>query len=569
MGDGGPLHSSGTGKEWEEALVASRSARNRYCRCGTHLAADNTGRQCARCDRASRDKLIAPPQVPAEFWQTEQFRQAFAAQHIGRVSRAFRMHPYHHAVYGPGGISQALLGQWLGLRQPQVSRIETGPPILHLDTLHHWARTLPIPPRMLWFRLPAGQGQLAVTESAATDLVGPVSNGVLESPTGPQPGGVQPGAGTSGEHADDPEHDPVLVAPWNHRGTVEAVVVLSGGSRVKRRVFLSLTGPALTAPAHQWLIHEPEPLVSGLAGHRVSSELVNRLPAMIAELRAMDDVAGGGDVLSLAHHHFGWVAGLLNQASYSDATGRKLHSALAELGQLVGWVCYDAGQHGLAQRYYIAGLRAAHSADDRPLGAHILGSMAYQTAHQGRPTEAVTLIETAVTGTRGQQTPRLLAALDIRQAYAFATLNDASACTAAISQARTHVEQPETDDDPPYLYWVRPAEITAGAGDCLLQLGQADRAAALLDQGIAMFDAPFDRDRQLYLTRHVEALARPGKQRDLDAAAGKGIAAIHLAESLSSTRSVDRIRYLARQLKPYAKLPAVRDFLEQAKGFVQ
>ncbi len=314
---------------------------------------------------------------------------------------------------------------------------------------------------------------------------------------------------------------------------------------------------------------KPEPLVSGLAGRRVSRELVDRFPAMIAELRAMDDVAGGGDVLSLAQHHFGWVAGLLDQASYSDTTGRKLHRALAELGHLVGWVCYDAGQHGLAQRYYIAGLRAAHTADDRPLGAHILGQMAHQAAHQEWPTEAVTLIDTAVAGARGQQTPRLLAALRIRQAYAFATLNDASACTAAISQARTHVERSANDDDPPYLYWVSSAEITTGAGACLLQLGQVDRAAALLDQGIAMFDAPFNRDRQYYLTYLVEALARPGRQRDLDAAAGTGIVAIHLAENLSSTLSVDRIRYLTRLMKPHAKLPAVRDFLERAKGFVE
>jgi DNA-binding XRE family transcriptional regulator len=119
------------------------------------------------------------------------------------------------------------------------------------------------------------------------------------------------------EPLDDPEHDLVLMVPWNHRGTVEAAAVLrSGGGRVKRRAFLSLTGPALTAPAHQWLVHEPEPLASGLAGRRVSAELVGRLPAMIAELRAMDDVAGGGDVLPLAHYHFGWVAGLLDQASY-------------------------------------------------------------------------------------------------------------------------------------------------------------------------------------------------------------------------------------------------------------
>jgi DNA-binding XRE family transcriptional regulator len=150
--------------------MGSRRARQYYCRCGTHLAKDNTERQCARCQRASRDKLITPPEVPAEFWQTEQFREAFAAQHIGRVFRAYRTHPHHYAVYGPEGISQTLLGQWLGLRQPQVSRIETGPPIPHLDTLQHWARVLRIPAELLWFRLPEDKGQLAMKEPVGSDL---------------------------------------------------------------------------------------------------------------------------------------------------------------------------------------------------------------------------------------------------------------------------------------------------------------------------------------------------------------------------------------------------------------
>jgi hypothetical protein len=43
--------------------------------------------------------------------------------------------------YGYSGISQVLLGQWLGLQQFQVSRVETGPPI-------------GIPACMLWFDLP-------------------------------------------------------------------------------------------------------------------------------------------------------------------------------------------------------------------------------------------------------------------------------------------------------------------------------------------------------------------------------------------------------------------------------
>lgn len=517
------------------------------------MARDNTGRLCARCERHARDRLIAPPQVPPEFWQTEAFREAFAGRHMGRIARAYRMHPYHRAVYGPSGISQSLLGQWLGLRQPLVSRYENGPPLQHLDTLQHWARVLRIPPELLWFRMPEDATPLATSDPTPDGHRTSIPNKLVPLPPGP-----------GGEPADDP----VLVAAWNHRGTVEAVVVLSGGVPVKRRAFLSLTGPILTAPAHQWLLHEPQAVVSGLNGHRVSTSVVTRLPAMISELRALDDEAGGGDVLAAAEFHVGWVADLLDQASYDEATGRALHRALAEFGQLAGWSCYDTGQHGLAQRYNIAALRAAHAADDRPLGAHILGEMAYQAAHQDQPTDAVTLIDTAVVGTRNQQTPRLLAQLYIQQAHAFAALHDASACTAAISKARAAVEQSPRDDDPQYLYWVRPAEITASAGECLLQLGHPDQAATLISQGIALFDAPFDRDRQYYLTHLVESLARPGKQRDLDAAAGIAMEALQLAENLSSTLNVDRIRLLTRQLNPHAKLPAVQEFLDRAKVFL-
>ncbi len=545
--------------------MGSRPARHRYCRCGTHLAADNPGRQCARCQRVSRDKLIAPPQVPAEFWQTEQFRDAFAAQHIGRIARAYRTHPYHHAVYGPSGISQTLLGQWMGVQQPQISRIETGAPIPNLDTLAHWARVLRIPAELLWFKLPDEKRQLATTEPSVPPLTTSTSNGTLESPAGPPSPGVSPASDTSDEHAGDPDRDPVLVAPWSHRGTVKVAVVLSGGdSQVKRRVFLTLTGPALTAPAHQWLVHEPEPLVSGLAGRRVSAGVVDRLSAMIAELRKMDDVAGGGSVLAVAQQEFTWVAGLLDRASYDERTGRALHVALAELGQLCGWSAWDAGDYGLAQRYNVAGLRAAHTADDRPLGAHLLATMTYQAARQGQPAEGVTLIETALAGTRGRATPALLAELHIRQALAFATLGDASPCHAAISQARTQVEQLKPGDDPPWLYWLDPPVMTGMAGNCLLELGQADQAAALLDAGIAQLGAPFVRDQCYFVTRRADALARPGKQRDLDAAAGLGMQAIDLAESLDSHAWAGRDLYF--RMQPHAKIPAVRDFLERAKG---
>ena len=245
------------------------------------------------------------------------------------------------------------------------------------------------------------------------------------------------GSDAPGEPVDDAGHDSVLSSPWDHRGTVEASVALSGGgSPVERRCLTLLSGAALTVPAHHWLIREPEPLVSGLSGGRISMALADQLPAMITTLRTMDDAAGGGTVLALAQQAFGWVAGLLDRASYDESTGRRLHVALAELGQLTGWVAHDAGDPGLGQRYHVAALRAAHSADHRPLGAHILGCMADQAARHGQPAEAVTLIETAVAGIRGGETPRLLAELSIRKAYALATLRDRSACVTAVAQAR-------------------------------------------------------------------------------------------------------------------------------------
>ncbi|MGH3872045.1 MAG: helix-turn-helix domain-containing protein [Pseudonocardiaceae bacterium] len=546
--------------------MGSRRARRYYCRCGTHLAKDNTERQCARCQRGSRDKLITPPEVPAEFWNTEQLKEAFAAQHIGRVLRAYRTHPHHYAVYGPDGISQTLLGHWLGRLQPQVSKIETGPPIRDLDTLVHWARVLKIPPRWLWFRLPEDKGQLAVAEPGANDLDTCSSNGVLELP-GAQSPGVRPGVEPSSEHIDEPE--PVLLAPWNHRGIVEAVVVLSGGGRVKRRTFLALTGPALTAPAHQWLVHEPAPLVSGLAGRRVSGELVSRFSAMVAELRRMDDIAGGGSVLAIAQQLFAWVAGVLDRASYDESTSQGLHIVLAELGQLCGWAACDGGDYGLAQRYHIAGLRAAHAADDRSLGAHILASMANQATIEGQPTEAVTFVETALAGVRGRATSGLLAELHLRQARAFAVTCDMSACTAAISRARTRAEQLTPDDDPSWLYWLDPTAITLMAGSSMLVLGHPDHAVVLLDEGFAHISAPFVRDRQFVVTHLADARARPGKQHDLDAAVELGMESLDLIESLDSRLAIGRLRDLCLRLKPYAKVPVVREFLERAEGFVE
>ena len=128
----------------------------RYCQCGKRLARDRVGALCGSCQRSSVAHRAHPPTVPAGFWDAQAFRDAFAAQHMGRVARVYRHHHDHVSIYGRDGISQETLGTWLGLTQAQVSRIENGTPIRNLDTLAHWARILRIPAHLLWFKLSAG-----------------------------------------------------------------------------------------------------------------------------------------------------------------------------------------------------------------------------------------------------------------------------------------------------------------------------------------------------------------------------------------------------------------------------
>jgi hypothetical protein len=114
------------------------------------------------------------------------------AGHCGRAG--FRRHGQRQ-LPAVARIPQELLGDWLGLTQAQVSRIENGQPIRNLDTLAHWARVLQIPAELLWFKLPPGQNsaesapQVPDTQPAAMVPGGsfqlvPVGNGPIQDPDG-------------------------------------------------------------------------------------------------------------------------------------------------------------------------------------------------------------------------------------------------------------------------------------------------------------------------------------------------------------------------------------------------
>ncbi|MCA1604100.1 MAG: hypothetical protein LC775_01115 [Acidobacteria bacterium] len=389
--------------------MGSKQPQRYYCRCGTRLAKDNSGRQCASCERLSRDKLITPPEVPPEFWQTEQFREAFAAQHMSWVSRAYRTHPYHYAVYGPHGISQTLLGQWVGLRQPHVSQFETGPPIQHLDTLRHWARVLRIPAELLWFDMPGEKRQRKVTESAGSDPAVPPRNNVVELP--------------ALRWASDPaEARQAAVALWEY----ELEDFASEATDTTELSVLTL----------HWLVAPSDsPVFQGTGLTRVGLGDVRRVRDVRCQLKALDDGHGGGTAFPMAVTYLRREVVPLLRGRYDDSTGQILSTAIAEWMLDLGWMAYDAGAYALAWRYMVQALRLSHTVENRLFGGRVLAAMSHQALHLQYVPLAVDLIRAAREGTKHIAPPKAYAMLAAMEACAQAAYQRAESCATALQEA--------------------------------------------------------------------------------------------------------------------------------------
>src|SRR5690606_23350507 len=124
------------------------------------------------------------------------------------------------------------------------------------------------------------------------------------------------------------------------------------------------------ALAQQWLVQEPGELSAVLRGGRVTDAFVDRLEEGLPRLRYLEAERGGLRARQLIDAELGIVAEVLANGSCSMVLRRRLYALAGELGRMAGWCAFDAGAHAAAQRYWSAALHAAHSADDRLLGAN-------------------------------------------------------------------------------------------------------------------------------------------------------------------------------------------------------
>lgn len=361
--------------------------------------------------------------------------------------------------------------------------------------------------------------------------------------------------------------DPSLVAaatPWTLDGGLSLLKTTAGDAVLDRRDFLVLSAGAAVGIAQDWLTINPPAVASALGGGRIDVGLVATLEERLPALRRIDHTLGGGSVRTLADAELQLVTNLLRSSSYDEPLGRRLFAIAAELGRVAGWASCDLGQLAAAERYWVAGLHAAHLCVDRGIGANILKSMSLQRAEAGQSVEALSLAEAArksVQGSGGQ----VRAMLTVRQARIHASRGERADCERLLSQAETLLssDSSQQSPSPTWAQYFDEAEFNAQVAASYLLLKDHARADEHLGQALACQPDERSRDRGTYSLWRAETLLGMGEVEEACHLVTGAIPDLAVARSDRNRRRLTKVRMTMR---PFEDQPAVRDLDERLIG---
>jgi len=209
------------------------------------------------------------------------------------------------------------------------------------------------------------------------------------------------------------------------------------------------------------------------AGHdRLLPEQVDLISAHVAALRRLDDRHGGG-ALSLRYvtAELRSVVDLVQYASYGPETGKRLLTIVADLAQLLGWLSFDSGRSGAAERYLLLSLGVCRALGASDRAANVIGMLSYVSAFAGHGAHAVRLAEAAARECdRGDLVLR--ARLLGREATAAAAAGDLARFRRQSQEAAVLLRRHAGSGAPSFLYYLTADQLAAETGQALVMLAE-------------------------------------------------------------------------------------------------
>lgn len=503
------------------------SAHDRCGHCGARVDRTAEAHVCTAPGATARARDSQVAQVPRDFWRAPAMVSALHSRNIGRVIRAFRTHEF----FGDSPLKQAEVAEWLGLSQAQLSKIETGPPIVHLDRLTAWAAFFGIPQEHLWFSLPPA------TAPGSADIVARPVPALWSIPT-----------------AD-------AVTEYTRED-------LSLDRRTATKTIVGMVlGPALLEPLERWL-YGPDESDNTMTRTplRIGTEEIAQMEAAARLFREWDDRFGGGLRRKAVIGQLNDVADLVRDVGSRDHR-RRLYGVMGQLAETAAIMSWDTGRQSAAQHYYALALRSSQAAGDVLFSANVLAGMARQLLYLGHASDALELVRLAQDRTRGIATPNVESLLYTREAWAYAAQGRITAFRRATERGAERVADSDPAGDPFWLEYYGLSEFYGTTGGRFLELAHRDatlapEATGYIERAIELRGDGHLRSSALDVLGLAESRLIQGEPEE---SARLGLDALTVVEQTPSMRVRVKLSELYEYTRAHQSVRAITEFRDSVR----
>ncbi len=318
-------------------------------------------------------------------------------------------------------------------------------------------------------------------------------------------------------------------------------------------------GQALAIPQTS-IIAEVEPSQSPVVPADLDSDYVESLHGRIRQLVDLDTTFGGDQSSGMALQLFRTVHRKLGVARCVPAVERDLYAAAGELGEVAGWLLYDAGQHDLVRQVNNEALQFSRLAGDRNMELLTLQNMSMHAGYLGRPVEALRIARMVLD--QHSLSPRLEAMFRIREARALAQGGDESAADRVFDRARSLYLDGVAEDDPPWVWWISDQELGWQEATVRADAGQWQKAADEFYASVEAIPEREVRSRYSHLASLFNAQVRAHAWHD---AADTLRRVLPFVEEIRSTRTASTLFDGIDHLDTVEPAPSVRDEARQLR----
>ncbi|WP_328666296.1 hypothetical protein OG905_04510 [Streptomyces sp. NBC_00322] len=347
---------------------------------------------------------------------------------------------------------------------------------------------------------------------------------------------------------------------------VEALTRL-GRADIERRTWIN-SAPYSVPAAAMPLTHKPRTRTAARPAGTAGEGEIQAVREMTTLFTAVDERHGGGHGRSaVVQYLVSDVATLCRSRFRTEAQKQQMLSAAACVAYLAGWKAYDAGEAGLAQRYYLQALKLTREAGQDLHTAFVLRVLAHHGLETGRGEHTLDLIDAALRLVKDRTDPATESLYVITRARALAMAGRSREAVAEAARAARLVDGADESEMP---FW---AALWGSAGACV-GTHTAKSAELLGNYDIAerhFSRAVWSTSGHSYQRITALSLAHAGsmqcRQGHVERACTTWRRALELMDGVRSARVVRAARTMRRDLAPFAHRGsrAAVDFDERAR----